>query len=381
MLGCLISAGLLRPKLAGAAPSRWTSANPLVWVWKFSVDGPLGPIRDTLAANGLGIILKTHDGTEWMQRFDDSPDAITGPAQVARLAGAFEQAGVPFHAWCVPKGQDPIGEARMCSDVLNSGARSLYLDLEPPDGGGNYWQGTWEDALRFGEELRRLQPHAWVTVAPDVRPWQGGHVPLAEFASFSNAIAPQAYWATFDGPTNRRYFSEHGYFVGPEGVTPELIVDVSIGTFQHFGRPIQPIGQGASPGHMWHRFVTAANARGLQPISLWRYGTADPGAFEVLKFQPPQPPPPEPEPVLQDPPPPPEEPPPPLPAPDIPERHEGDMPQAALPQSSRPEAQWATRNGDLPASDSYLRDGLTSKGQSSLPPTRLFRRVQEFLSR
>src|SRR5690606_28462169 len=104
-----------------------------------------------------------------------------------------------------------------------------------PKSGNLYWQGTAVDALRFGEELRRLVPNAWVVVAPDSRPWQAGHVPMAEFMSFSNAVAPQAYWETFQGPSNIRQFAQHGYAVGPEGVTPELVIQASAGTFQGFG--------------------------------------------------------------------------------------------------------------------------------------------------
>jgi hypothetical protein len=282
-LGAFAGAGLLGsgpggPRRAAAAQA---SSPPLVWVWKFSADGQLGEIRDKLQAHGLGVIFKTHDGTNWMERYDRSPDAITGPAQVARLASHFEQAGIPFHAWCVVQGEDPVREAAMCAEALDAGARGIFLDLEPSDG-SNYWQGRPHDAYVFGEELRRLKPDAWVTLAPDVRPWQAPAVPLAEFMSFSNAVAPQSYWETFDGPTNHRYLRQHGYQVTPEGFTPELVVDVALGTFQQFGRPIQPIGQGAASADDWRRFVSAAESRGMQPLSLWRYGSADPGAFEVL---------------------------------------------------------------------------------------------------
>jgi hypothetical protein len=277
-----VGAGLLRPHAAEAAYNQQPAGiDPLVWVWKFSADGPLPEIRDTLAANGLGIILKTHDGTTWMDAYDDSPDAISGPGQVGALAATFEQAGVGFHAWCVVKGEDPVREAQMCAEVLQAGARDLYLDLEPKSD-DNYWQGSAADAVAFGEELRRLAPNAWIVVAPDARPWQAGHVPLAEFVAFSNAIAPQAYWETFQGPTNREKYAQHGYWVGPEGVTPELVIDASVGTFQGFGRPIYPIGQGASSPDKWQRFIASALSHGIGSISLWRYGASDRAAFRVL---------------------------------------------------------------------------------------------------
>jgi len=86
-----------------------------VWVWQFSEDGTADEIASTLAAYNLAAIVKTHDGVEWMANFDHVPGAIDSPAQVATIAGIFEGYGVPFHAWCVVKGVDPIGEAAMDS--------------------------------------------------------------------------------------------------------------------------------------------------------------------------------------------------------------------------------------------------------------------------
>lgn len=286
-VGGLASSGLLALDSDGIFPGTKTakaaaSERPLVWVWKFSVDGDLGAVSQNLAANNLGAILKTFDGVEWMTRFDKVPEAITGPDKVERAAAIFEQAGVPFHAWFVAQGREPIWEARMASDVLNAGARSIYIDLEPPEG-SNYWQGSPQDALIFGQELRRLQPNARVVIAPDARPWQVPKVPLAEYMSFANAVAPQSYWETFNSPTNLRYLRERGFPVGDDGFTPELVVDVALSTFQGYGLPIEPIGQGAAPPDHWYRFIQAAAGRGMSNVSMWRYGSADPGAFGVMR--------------------------------------------------------------------------------------------------
>jgi len=265
---------------ACAAPAE--IGTPLVWVWKFSADGSPEVIREDLAANALGMLLKTNDGTSWMTRFDATEHAVTGPGQVEKLARFYEDAGVPFHAWFVAQGLDPIYEARMASDVLSAGARSIYIDLEPAEG-AFYWQGTPYDALVFGEELRRLSPNAIVTVAPDARPWQMPKVPILEYLSFSNRVAPQSYWATFNSPTNLRYLGEHGFNVGPEGFTPELVVEVARATFGFAGLPIDPIGQGASPPDHWQRFMSASAASNMGPVSLWRYGVADKASFPVIR--------------------------------------------------------------------------------------------------
>ena len=139
LIGGLAAGGVLGlDSLFDSAPEACAAtiedSRPLVWVWKFSADGPPDPIRYDLATNGLGIILKTNDGTSWMTKFDSTEHAITGPAQVEKMARYFEDAGIPFHTWFVAKGVEPLWEARMCNDVLNAGSRSIYIDLEPPDG-------------------------------------------------------------------------------------------------------------------------------------------------------------------------------------------------------------------------------------------------------
>jgi hypothetical protein len=299
----LIGAAILLkndPSCAAPLATATAAAEPAVkhnmWVWRFDIDGAPDGVLENLRRSGLGVVLKTNDGPDWMSRYDDSPTAITGPQKVREMADYFENAGVPFHAWCVVHGLDPIGEARICSDVLNSGARSMVFDLEPSDG-SNYWQGPREAALVLGQELRRLQPNARLAVAPDARPWQIDAVPTAEFTTFVNEIQPQSYWRTFEGPTNRRRIAELGHPVGPEGMTPELILDVTVDKLRQFGLPIRPLGQGAANGAEWDRFVRHAYSLQIDSVGVWRYGTTDREVWPTLeRLPPPQPPAPEPAP-------------------------------------------------------------------------------------
>jgi hypothetical protein len=157
-------------------------------VWQFSRDGPPEQIVQVLAQYGLGILAKTHDGINWMSKWDTSPYAVWGPPQVAILANYFETYGIPFHAWCVVKGLEPQREAEMCAQVVGAGARSIVVDLEPHSG---FWQGTPQAALTFGREFRRLQPNATLYVSVDPRPWVISRVPMTEFASFSQGFVPQ----------------------------------------------------------------------------------------------------------------------------------------------------------------------------------------------
>jgi hypothetical protein len=264
-----------------AAPSGPPCGGPpyLTWVWRFSTDGPPAQIAATLAAARSGVIMKTHDKTDWMAKWDPSPDAVTGPERVAALAQLFETAGVPFHAYAVVEGLDPVREAQMAAEVFAAGARSLFIDLEPWQG---YWKGTPDTARIFGEELRRLQPNATIITAIDPRPWALGGIPLAEFAAFSNALAPLVYWTSFDTPNNRDAYPQSGD-PPPEGpIPPEVVLDVSAKVLQGFGLPLRPVGQGASDTSLWARFLDHSALTGMPELSVWRYGVTGGDVLSLL---------------------------------------------------------------------------------------------------
>ncbi len=266
-----------RPAFAAAPPDIYHSA----WVWQFSDDGPPALLRSVLAANRLGVLVKTHDGVDWMSRYDHSPDAIDGPDRIRGLVSYFEKSGVPFHAWCVVTGLDPIAEARMGAEVLAAGARSLVIDLEPVSG-HSFWQAGDTEAVAYGQELRRLQPNAWISVAPDPRPWQIDIVPMDQFAAFANEIAPQAYWTDFGTASNLRLMSKWGYDLGPAGLTPENVLDVTRSYLAQYNLPLHPIGPGDGFPDDWRRFVGHAYSLGMKSVSVWRYGTTDPANLQVL---------------------------------------------------------------------------------------------------
>ena len=258
-----------------------TEVQYLSWVWKFSVDGPADEIATVLSDSGLGVIVKTHKGVHWMAEEDGSADAVTGPAQVANLAQYFEGRGVPFHAYMVVQGLDPQREAEMAAEVLAAGARSLFLDLEPWNG---YWQGSAEAAVEFGRELRRLAPGAVVVTVIEPRPWALDGIPLAEFAEFSDALAPMVYWETFNSQPNIDAFEARGWPPGPSGVTPEFLLDVSMSLFQPYGLPLQPVGQGAASDlEHWERYLDRAEDLGMPHSSVFRHGVTNSGLWEQLK--------------------------------------------------------------------------------------------------
>jgi hypothetical protein len=296
--GAAALAGLGWTGLQPQSAARASAAQPRAsaWVWQFAgdADGSAEAIRNNLAGRGIAVIVKTHDGTSWMKRWDKTAESVGGPQDVARLAQFFHDAGIPFHAWCVITGLDPIGEAQMAAQVLAAGAESLYLDLEPREA-NTFWQGTPQSALAYGQALRQQQPHASVILAPDMRPWQARAVPTAELAPFCSGIAPQAYWRRYNSPANYRLLRDHSFQVDGQ-TTPELFIEVSQRTFAGYGLPVHPIGEAdASPDEV-RRFIDTAAAYGMGHVSVWRYGVAQAGVWDVLTQPPPPPAPAQPQP-------------------------------------------------------------------------------------
>jgi len=258
----------------------------LAWVWQFSTDGTPETIRDTLAAYGMGVALKTHDGVEWMAKYDRSAAAVSGPARIEELAEFFESGGVPFHAWAVVHGSDPAREASMAAQVLRAGARTIALDLESYRG---FWVGTAAKARQYGEILRSAQPDKGVLTTLDARPWEMDRIPLKEFAAFSDAVAPQVYWSDFGTAANITKYWIAGDIPGSEGVTARFALDAAARKLQTLQLPIYPIGPGfVKDSVAWTQFIERSFAHEARAISTWRYGTTTPAVFAMLRDNPPK---------------------------------------------------------------------------------------------
>jgi hypothetical protein len=100
-----------RPTTLGLATDLYAPRH-LAWVWQFQYDGERELIRDVLATHKLGLAIKTHDGTDWMSKYDPTTEAIDDPRSIEALANYFAVAGVPLHAWSVLRGEDPLTEAQ-----------------------------------------------------------------------------------------------------------------------------------------------------------------------------------------------------------------------------------------------------------------------------
>jgi LysM domain len=253
----------------------------LVWVWRFSADGQPDEIGARLLDANLGILLNTHSGLNWMADFDDSDYAVTGSNQVAVLANYYEGAAIPFHAWCVVKGEDPAAEAQMAAQVLWSGARSLYIDPSPESGA---WQGDADAAITFGRELRSLHPGATLLLALDPRPWVLESVPVAELAAFCDGISVKQLWTSFDHPDGHSEFADHGWPAPPEGTTPQFLHAMAGESLGGYGLPLRFTGDGSTGDpEAFRAFLNEARGPAGLPVSVWRYGLMTDAVFDVLR--------------------------------------------------------------------------------------------------
>jgi LysM repeat protein len=262
-------------------------SNHLAWVWDFTRDGPLAPMLDTLSAYGLGIALKTHDGVDWMSKYDPSKDAVSGARRVAQLADTFDSHGIPFYCWCVVRGEQPATEATMAADVLDAGARGLFVDLESYPG---FWSGTSSAATLYGSLLRERQPDASVLLTVDARPWEIASIPLREFSSFASAIAPQVYWPDFATAPNLAKYRKEGEDPPASGITPAFALDAAAKKLDSLDFPLMPlvpIGPGtAEDTDAWKQFIDVSFEHLARSISVWRLGTASEPVLTLLKDHP-----------------------------------------------------------------------------------------------
>lgn len=112
---------------------------------------------------------------------------------------------------------------------------------------------------------------------------------MAEFAQFTNAIAPQVYWATFNNSGNITKYRLSGDAPGPDGITPRFALQSAIRAVEEFGLPVHPIGDGTvGGGDEWSDFIDEAFASRAEALSVWRFGVADDAVWELLRDSPPR---------------------------------------------------------------------------------------------
>jgi LysM repeat protein len=72
-------------------------------------------------------------------------------------------------------------------------------------------------------------------------------------------------------------------------VTPEFVVTAAADRLSAYGLPLHPIGDGTvAADDGWSEFVDSAYSAMAEAVSVWRFGVADPGIWDLLKEMPPR---------------------------------------------------------------------------------------------
>jgi murein DD-endopeptidase MepM/ murein hydrolase activator NlpD len=275
--GWVLSSALVFTPTTRPAPITPQTATPYdgkvgVWYWKGdglterTIDEVAVNIK-RLAPNVSQLWVKTNDGPNWMGRFDRSPLAINGPADIDRWVNGLARRGLEFHAWCVLQGQDINGEANVLTQICTRpGVRSMVLDIEPYQG---FWQAGKDPIRPLMVNVRRaLPPNFHISMAVDPRPAHYHTIFPMEWFPFINSVHLQTYWDTF-----RRDYDD--------------VLNEGFRTWANYGRPLFPILPGdAELGEVDSGHTLSTQRLGGRGLSWWRYGTIRQSNWSVVNRTP-----------------------------------------------------------------------------------------------
>jgi hypothetical protein len=247
--------------LAGGAPRPQAAASlkiePLIWQFNRDYPGANGDDRQLPIHT---VYIKTHDRTDWMSTYDDHPSAVSGPEQLRNLIQHYAFQGIDVVAWFNPAGLDVEGQLQRAREVIDSGVKGLYADVEPFAGFCNDDCAYLAD--NFWARLRQERPQARLGVMYDPRAWHHERSALDKWLANADVALPQCYWETFAG--QEPYDSPRGCIFRAYQDLPSLAP----------GRQLEfvPILQGATSGPRFREALDTSLAVGSTRVAVWRRG-------------------------------------------------------------------------------------------------------------
>ena len=217
------------------------------WVWQFSVDGAPEGIAAALARQHMAALVKTHDGLDWMAKYDHTAAAISGPPQVAAIA-----VDIRTQRRAVPRVGGDQGHRSRRGGA--DGGRRARGRRAQPRAGPRGLRRVLDGVARGG---RAVRPGAACANAERAR--RHLHRCAALAASTSCQCRSSCRSSTASGRSstgkhstpqdNINAFRYSGYPPDSDGISPMFLLDVAQRVLAPFDRWIVPIGQGASGDH------------------------------------------------------------------------------------------------------------------------------------
>ena len=240
-------------------------------IWQFGDDYP-GADGDDTNLPVQTVYIKTHDATNWMSTYDENSKAVRGPASVRRLVGDYEAQEIEVVAWFVPKGGDIDRQVQMAVDVIDSGVKGLYADLEPFEGFCH--NDCAYLAEHFWKRVRAERPNANLGVIYDPRTWTFDQSATSAWLSVANVALPMCYWEDF---------VDQAPYNDPAGCVNQARTDLA---WLAGGRTLEyiPMLQGNTTGDRFTAAVDAARAGGSWKVSVWRRGVVNAEVWEAARL-------------------------------------------------------------------------------------------------
>jgi hypothetical protein len=239
-------------------------------IWQFDEDYP-GADNDDTKLPVQTVYIKTHDATDWMSRYDETGKAVTGPESIRRLTADYNAQGIDVVAWFVPKGGDVGRQVEMAIEVIDSGVKGLYADLEPFEGFCN--MDCAYLAKYFWWEVHTQRPDANLGVIYDPRPWTFEQSATHLWLAVADAALPMCYWEDFvDQPP----------YNDPAGCVNQARSDLA---YLAPGKSLEyiPMLQGNTTAQRFTAAAEAARDLGSYKVSVWRRGVVTPEVWAAAR--------------------------------------------------------------------------------------------------
>jgi hypothetical protein len=252
VLGALMLLGANGPSTASAI-----EVEPVIWQLDEDYPAAIGPDVSLPIST---VYIKTHDGTDWMSTYDSNPKAVSGPDSIRSLIQEYAAQGIEVSAWFVPKGLNFDRQVQMAVQVIDTGVKALYADLEPFQ--GFCFRDCSVLADQFWNRVRAERPNAHLGVIYDPRPWWWDQSATSKWFSVANSALPMCYWESYIGqiPWN-----------DPAGCVFQAHSDLGV---LAPGRHLEyvPMLQGNTHASRFLQALDAAVVAGATRVSVWRRG-------------------------------------------------------------------------------------------------------------
>lgn len=239
------------------------------FVWQLNKDYS----EDTPSDTSLPIsrvLIKTHDGTDWMSTYDEHPNAISGPQALKSMKNVYTAQGIEVVAWFVPKTTDVDKQLEMAKAVIDTGVTALYADVEPF--AGFCYPDCAYLADTFWKQLRQQRPNATLGVIYDPREQWIEPEAAAKWLKNADVALPMCYWESYYGK---------GPWADPAGCVIQGYYSLrSMANIDdmHY----EPALQGDATPARFTKALDAALDLGSERVAVWRRATVLPETWDAI---------------------------------------------------------------------------------------------------